>query len=83
VPVAFSPTVSFLNGLILIILNKKDPVDIISKFTVGSEEGISDLIPIIDSSLYALQKEYKNRTFSTSVSLFWNWRLIKVNPATF
>ncbi len=80
---AFSPTVSFLNGLILIILNKKDPVDIISKFTVGSEEGISDLIPIIDSSLYALQKEYKNRTFSTSVSLFWNWRLIKVNPATF
>lgn len=80
---AFSPTVSFLNGLILIILNKKDPMDIISKFTVGSEEGISDLIPIIDSSLYALQKEYKNRTFSTAVSLFWNWRLIKVNPATF
>ncbi len=44
---AFSPTVSFLNGLILIILNKKDPMDIISKFTVGSEEGISDLITII------------------------------------
>lgn len=82
-PVAFSPTVSFLNGLILIILNKKDPMDIISKFTVGSEEGISDLIPIIDSSLYALQKECKSRTFSTAVSLFWNWRLIKFNPATF
>ncbi|SIR69456.1 hypothetical protein [Chryseobacterium sp. RU33C] len=58
-------------------------MDIISKFTVGSEEGISDLIPIIDSSLYALQKECKSRTFSTAVSLFWNWRLIKFNPATF
>jgi len=33
-------------------------MDIISKFTVGSEEGISDLIAIIDSSVYALNKEF-------------------------
>ncbi|WP_330746677.1 hypothetical protein [Chryseobacterium sp. CP-77] len=33
-------------------------MDIISKFTVGSEEGISDLIAIIDSSVYALHKEF-------------------------
>ncbi|MDR3023011.1 hypothetical protein [Chryseobacterium sp.] len=33
-------------------------MDIISKFTVGSEEGISDLIAIIDSSIYALHKEF-------------------------
>ncbi|KAA2223590.1 hypothetical protein [Chryseobacterium sediminis] len=33
-------------------------MDIISKFTVGSEEGISDLITIIDSSVYALHKEF-------------------------
>lgn len=32
-------------------------MNIISKFTVGSEEGISDLITIIDSSVYALYKE--------------------------
>ncbi|REC79902.1 hypothetical protein DRF60_02650 [Chryseobacterium elymi] len=31
-------------------------MNIISKFTVGSEEGISDLITIIDSSVYALHK---------------------------
>jgi len=33
-------------------------MDIISKFTVGSEEGISDLIAIIDSSVYALHKDF-------------------------
>ncbi|PIF46244.1 hypothetical protein CLU96_3268 [Chryseobacterium sp. 52] len=33
-------------------------MNIISKFTVGSEEGISDLITIIDASVYALHKEY-------------------------
>ncbi|CAI8814004.1 hypothetical protein [Chryseobacterium sp. IT-36CA2] len=33
-------------------------MDIISKFTVGSEEGISDLIAIIDSSIYTLHKEF-------------------------
>lgn len=33
-------------------------MDIISKFTVGSEEGISDLITIIDSSVYALHKDF-------------------------
>nr|WP_315033136.1 hypothetical protein [uncultured Chryseobacterium sp.] len=33
-------------------------MDIISKFTVGSEEGISDLITIIDSSVDALHKEF-------------------------
>ena len=33
-------------------------MDIISKFTVGSEEGISDLITIIDSSVYTLYKEF-------------------------
>ncbi|WP_145953245.1 hypothetical protein [Chryseobacterium indologenes] len=33
-------------------------MDIISKFTVGSEEGISDLITIIDSSVYRLHKEF-------------------------
>ena len=33
-------------------------MDIISKFTIGSEEGISDLIAIIDSSVYALHKDY-------------------------
>ncbi|MDR6487139.1 hypothetical protein J2799_001624 [Chryseobacterium vietnamense] len=33
-------------------------MDIISKFTVGSEEGISDLITIIDSSIYTLHKEF-------------------------
>lgn len=33
-------------------------MDIISKFTVGSEEGISDLIAIIDSSVYVLHKEF-------------------------
>ncbi|WP_126651190.1 hypothetical protein [Chryseobacterium aureum] len=32
-------------------------MDIISKFTVGSEEGISDLIAIIDSSVYALHQK--------------------------
>ncbi|NML69950.1 hypothetical protein HHL23_09075 [Chryseobacterium sp. RP-3-3] len=32
-------------------------MNIISKFTVGSEEGISDLITIIDASVYALYKE--------------------------
>ncbi|UWX61521.1 hypothetical protein N0B40_04390 [Chryseobacterium oranimense] len=32
-------------------------MNIISKFTVGSEEGISDLITIIDSSVYTLHKE--------------------------
>ncbi|MDQ0782124.1 hypothetical protein [Chryseobacterium sp. W4I1] len=32
-------------------------MDIISKFTVGSEEGISDLITIMDASAYALHKE--------------------------
>ncbi|MDP9960018.1 hypothetical protein [Chryseobacterium lathyri] len=31
-------------------------MNIISKFTVGSEEGISDLITIIDSSVYAMHK---------------------------
>ncbi|PQA94024.1 hypothetical protein B0A69_10570 [Chryseobacterium shigense] len=31
-------------------------MNIISKFTVGSEEGISDLINIIDASVYALHK---------------------------
>lgn len=31
-------------------------MNVISKFTVGSEEGISDLITIIDSSVYALHK---------------------------
>ncbi|AZB17187.1 hypothetical protein EG352_05090 [Chryseobacterium indologenes] len=33
-------------------------MDIISKFTVGSEEGISDLITILDSSVYALHKDF-------------------------
>ncbi|AZA84013.1 hypothetical protein C1637_16090 [Chryseobacterium lactis] len=33
-------------------------MDIISKFTVGSEEGISDLITIIDSSTYSLHKDF-------------------------
>lgn len=33
-------------------------MDIISKFTVGSEEGISDLITIIDSSVYTLYKDF-------------------------
>ncbi len=33
-------------------------MDIISKFTVGSEAGISDLIAIIDSSVYALHKDF-------------------------
>ncbi|KPE52499.1 hypothetical protein [Chryseobacterium indologenes] len=33
-------------------------MEIISKFTVGSEEGISDLISIIDSSLYSLHKGF-------------------------
>ncbi len=33
-------------------------MDIISKFKVGSEEGISDLIAIIDSSVDALHKEF-------------------------
>ncbi|MCJ7932268.1 MAG: hypothetical protein MUW56_01195 [Chryseobacterium sp.] len=33
-------------------------MEIISKFTVGSEDGISDLITIIDSSVYALYKEF-------------------------
>ncbi|MCQ9633918.1 hypothetical protein MP477_03000 [Chryseobacterium sp. WG23] len=33
-------------------------MDIISKFTVGSEEGISDLITIIDSSVYSLHKDF-------------------------
>lgn len=33
-------------------------MDIISKFTVGSEEGISDLITIIDSSVYTLHKDF-------------------------
>ncbi|MGK6340753.1 hypothetical protein ACMGDK_00840 [Chryseobacterium sp. DT-3] len=32
-------------------------MNIISKFTVGSEEGISDLITIIDSSVYAMHRE--------------------------
>lgn len=32
-------------------------MEIISKFTVGSEEGISDLISIIDSSVYSLHKD--------------------------
>lgn len=32
-------------------------MNIISKFTVGSEEGISDLITIIDSSVYSLHRE--------------------------
>jgi len=32
-------------------------MDIISKFTVGSEEGISDLITIMDAAAYALHKE--------------------------
>ncbi|MGE8512785.1 MAG: hypothetical protein ACN6N7_08800 [Chryseobacterium culicis] len=35
-------------------------MDIISKFTVGSEEGISDLITIIDSSIYSLHRELVN-----------------------
>ncbi|MET3037688.1 hypothetical protein ABXT08_16425 [Chryseobacterium sp. NRRL B-14859] len=33
-------------------------MEIISKFTVGSEEGISDLITIIDSSVYSLHKDF-------------------------
>lgn len=33
-------------------------MEIISKFTVGSEEGISDLIAIIDSSVYTLHKDF-------------------------
>lgn len=33
-------------------------MDIISKFTVGSEEGISDLIAIIDSSVHTLHKDF-------------------------
>ncbi|RQO33813.1 hypothetical protein DBR39_22860 [Chryseobacterium sp. KBW03] len=33
-------------------------MDIISKFKVGSEEGISDLITIMDSSIYTLHKEF-------------------------
>lgn len=33
-------------------------MEIISKFTVGSEEGISDLISIIDSSVYSLHKGF-------------------------
>ncbi|WP_133121640.1 hypothetical protein [Chryseobacterium sp. PMSZPI] len=33
-------------------------MNIISKFTVGSEEGISDLIAIIDSSVNALHKDF-------------------------
>ncbi|NIF04803.1 hypothetical protein F3J23_05050 [Chryseobacterium sp. Tr-659] len=33
-------------------------MDIISKFTVGSEEGISDLIAIIDSSVLSLHKDF-------------------------
>lgn len=33
-------------------------MEIISKFTVGSEEGISDLISIIDASVYALHKDF-------------------------
>ena len=45
-------------------------MDIISKFTVGSEEGISDLITIIDSSVYTLHKEFKNRIFSTACPYF-------------
>lgn len=32
-------------------------MNIISKFTVGSEEGISDLITIIDSSVYTLHRK--------------------------
>ncbi|HBV17402.1 hypothetical protein [Chryseobacterium carnipullorum] len=32
-------------------------MNIISKFTVGSEEGISDLITIIDASVYALHQD--------------------------
>lgn len=45
-------------------------MDIISKFTVGSEEGISDLITIIDSSVYTLHKEFKSRIISTAFSYF-------------
>lgn len=33
-------------------------MEIISKFTVGSEEGISDLIAIIDASVYSLHKDF-------------------------
>ncbi|MGG7437699.1 hypothetical protein ACQ7CX_01205 [Chryseobacterium arthrosphaerae] len=33
-------------------------MEIISKFTVGSEEGISDLIAIIDASVYTLHKDF-------------------------
>ena len=33
-------------------------MDIISKFTIGSEEGISDLIAIMDSSVYNLHKDF-------------------------
>ncbi|MDR6923792.1 hypothetical protein [Chryseobacterium sp. 2987] len=33
-------------------------MEIISKFKVGSEEGISDLISIIDSSVYSLHKDF-------------------------
>jgi len=33
-------------------------MEIISKFTVGSEEGISDLISIIDSAVYSLHKDF-------------------------
>ncbi|MCL8538367.1 hypothetical protein [Chryseobacterium gallinarum] len=33
-------------------------MEIISKFMIGSEEGISDLITIIDSSVYALHKDF-------------------------
>lgn len=45
-------------------------MDIISKFTVGSEEGISDLITIIDSCFYVLRKEFKSRIFSTACPYF-------------
>lgn len=33
-------------------------MEIVSKFTVGSEEGISDLIAIIDASVYTLHKGF-------------------------
>ncbi|WP_426478903.1 hypothetical protein ACP3T3_05470 [Chryseobacterium sp. CBSDS_008] len=33
-------------------------MDIISKFTVGSEEGISDLITLVDSSVDTLHKDF-------------------------
>ncbi|MDR2236867.1 MAG: hypothetical protein LBE92_12150 [Chryseobacterium sp.] len=33
-------------------------MEIISKFTVGSEEGISDLISIIDSSVYTQHRDF-------------------------